>query len=211
MPSPFARAWQRYRTRKSRFGIWTDFLFLLLVVVMLVPPLRDAVQVGLVRAGLMQPHRIDQTIYIGRDKPIRVHDAFGRDTLIFNTFPRPTLYNFGGTWSPQSRAELRSLNRFAERYRGRIDVIFLTDEDTATVRKYWRRRKYNIPVYYYQPIDQEQNTHDIYDELRMNVPASLLIDRGGKVVVRKFGAAKWTGRRIEALADTLICYQNTKK
>lgn len=206
MPSPLKSAWQRYHSRKSRIGIWTDFLFLLLVVVMVVPPLRDAVQVGLVRVGLRQPHRIDVTMYADGSSPIVVKNSKGVDTLIFNTFPRPTLYNFGGVWSPQSRAELRSLNKFAERYRGRIDVVFLTDEDTATVNRYWRRRNYTIPVCYYQNIDAEPNLHGIYDELRMNVPASLLVDRGGKVVIRKFGAAKWTGRRIEGLADTLICY-----
>lgn len=209
--SPLKSAWQRYRSRKSRVGIWTDFLFLLIVVVMIIPPLRDAVQVGLVRVGLRQPHRTDETIYAGNSSPVVVKNAKGCDTLIFNTFPRPVLYNFGGTWSPQSRAELRSLNKFAERYRDKIDVVFLTDEDTATVGRYWRKKHYTIPVCYYNSIDEEPNEHNIYDELRMSVPASLLIDRGGKVVIRKFGAAKWTGRRIEGLADTLICYQNAKK
>lgn len=200
--SALKRAWQHYKGRKSKFGIITDFLFLLFAIFVLVEPLRFGTMVSLSRIALSQPIEDEQVEYI--DTTGFVFTTIdGVDTLLMKSRDVVEIYNFGGTWSAQSCAELRSLNKLALMYRGKINVFFLTDEDPEVVVKYFAKKKYIIkPLFYKEDVITEAPS--MMQEVFSHVPTSLVVSKQGRVAIKSVGAAKWTGSRIEATINSMM-------
>lgn len=196
-------AWQKYRARKSTLGIVTDFLFLVIVLVFVIPPLRFGATVQIARLTLHEPNPIDDIYYLGEDKTLTLKNISGTDTTILRQTDRPVIINFGCVTNPQSCAELKSLNKLSAGFAGRLDVYFITDDDTAAVRRYFGRHRYTIKPLFYEPQYFDANDHELFHELQASLPASLLIAPNRRIVIKKFGAAKWTGKNIEAIVDSV--------
>ncbi len=195
------KAWQHYRQRKSKLGIVTDFLFLVFAIVVLTPPLRFGVGVILSRLALTQPKAYEQTEYLPNEG-LQLHTANGLDTIIMTNLLRPAVYNFGSTWSAQSCAELRSLNKFAQRYANRIDVFFITDEEPSDVERYFNKKGYTIRPLFYNK-ETIENSPEMMHDILIAVPATFMVNANGRIVVKSVGAAQWTGNRIESIAEKL--------
>ncbi len=203
-----SRAWKRYRGRKTRIGIVIDFAFLFAVLILAIAPLRRGVMTYILRCAASQPDIYEQIVFVGANDSILATTATGADTTLRFPPGRPTLINTASVWSAQSRAELRSLNIAAERWTG-IDFYMLVSADEAEdMTKYMRRKRYT-GLHMLIVRDNEDDEAEIFDDgveepstglvadMRNSIPATLLIDRDGKVIIKKLGAAKWTGRRIE--------------
>lgn len=198
------RAWKKYCARKSKAGMCCDFLILLLVIFLCAAPLRMMLHIGLVRLTACQPNRIDDSFYVNKTDTLIAKTSDNNDTCVFLCSNRPTLYNFGSLNSAQSRAELRSLNKLALKYKNRLCVLFLTDSTPDEVIKYFGKHGYIITPVFLPSTDDFLQEHDIISELRFSVPASLLVNSEGKVIIKKFGAAKWIGNKIEQTIDEVI-------
>jgi len=200
--SVLKRAWQHYSSRKSKFGIVTDFLFLVFAVFVLVEPLRFGTMVWLSRIALSQPIENEQVEYVDT-VGYTFKTIEGSDTLMMKHRDVIEIYNFGGTWSAQSCAELRSLNKLAILYGDNIRIFFITDEEPQVVGKYFNKKKYIIKPLFY---DNEEMSESITNlqEVISHVPATLLVTQEGRVVVKSIGAARWTGRRIEGTINKLL-------
>lgn len=201
--SLFRRTWARYRARKSARGVALDFLFLAAVVVAVVPPLRRGVMTYALRATLVQPQPYDKIVFLAEADGARLLTPAGRDTLLVFPPPRPVMVNVGSVWSAQSRAELRSMAAAAERLRGRVDFFFVSADEPADVLAYFRRRGYSAlrPLFTLRPASDPADGGDgLVAQMAMSVPSSIIVNSCGQVVVKKLGAARWTG----ALAETLF-------
>ena len=202
--SLIANAWRTYRKRKTRIGIITDFLFLIIVIVAVVPQLRLGFCVYAIRATLTQPRPYDKVLYLQNDSSV-VQTAAGADTTVHWINSRPTIYNFCSLLSAQSRAEMKSLNHIAEYYQGSLNVYLITDDDPEEFLKYINKRgyKYVRPLFYTDD-NEAIAEHDFISEIRNSVPSTLLISSKGRVLVKKFGAAKWYGNRVKNMIDETI-------
>lgn len=197
-------AWVKYRARKSKIGIITDFFFLFLVLVFLIHPLRFGISVYLSRLALTEPNVINETYYMSSEETMQFRTATGCDTTILGQFSHPTIINFGCTTNPRSCAELKSLNKLWAKYSSKINVYFITDENPADVEKYFTRHDYTLIPLFYNSEDFNWAGHDIEHELQASVPATLVIGNDGQIAIKKFGAAKWTGEKVEHIIDSLI-------
>lgn len=201
--SLLAKVWRRYRARKSLRGIVSDFLFLLVMVVALAPPLRRGVMACVVRATLVQPHLYDKIVFVETADTARFVTPEGADTLVALPFRRPALFNVGSVWQAQTRAELGSLNDLARRYAGQIDVFFVSADAPADVAAYLGEQGYSAlrPLFFgvddSEPGGGEERMGGVLSQLLMSVPSSALIRPDGLIVVKKLGAAKWVGGRVE--------------
>ncbi len=202
--SVIRKAWQTYRKRKTRIGIFIDFLFFAIILIVAVPQLRLGFCVYAIRATLTQPRQTDRVIYIPNDSST-LRTAHGSDTTIHWLNDTPTLYNFGSIQSAQSRAEMRSLNRLAERYADSVRVIFLTEDEPEEVLEYINKRKYFAlrPLFYVQE-EEFWASHDFTSEMKKSIPSSILITDKGRVVIKKFGAAKWIGKKVDRILHEII-------
>ena len=130
------RAWESYRNRKTRAGIVLDFLILVAVVVLLVPSLRMGVMVNVIRITLRQPQRYIEQTKMLIPSWLVFSDSDGRVVTLPDTLSRPILINFAATWSPQSRAEMKSLNLFEKIYGDYVDLYVVFTEERDEVERY---------------------------------------------------------------------------
>lgn len=194
------RAWIKYRARKSTIGIWFDFILLAFVITLCVPNLRFMLQTGLVRLTLCQPVALETILFVGNSEYFEVKNLAGIDTTLnFSSDKAAVLYNFGSIKNPQTCAELRTLNKFAKKYRDNIDVIFLTDDEPDEVKAFFDKRNYIIKPLFFELSEHFLARHDMVSELCSSLPASLLVNEKGRIIIKKFGAAKWSGSRIDAI------------
>lgn len=200
--SVLKRAWQHYRSRKSKMGIITDFLFLVFAVFVLVEPLRFGTMVWLSRIALSQPIENEQVEYLDTIA-YSFKTVEGCDTTMMKEREGVEIYNFGGTWSAQSCAELRSLNKLAKSYEGKVKVYFITDEQPEVVVRYFKKKGYIIKPLFY---DQEEASQKLSNmqEVLSHVPATLLVTQQGRVVIKSIGAARWTGKKIDGTVNRLL-------
>ncbi len=210
-----SRAWRRYRGRKTRVGIAVDFAFLVAVIVVAIAPLRRGLMTYILRCAASQPEVYEQLVFVGASDSIEATTPTGADTTLRFPPQRPTLINTASVWSAQSRAELRSLNIAAGEWTGINFYVLISADEADDMAKYMRRKKYtNLRMLVLH--DNEDDDAEIFDDgvdepsiglvadMRNSIPATLLVDRDGKVIIKKLGAAKWTGRRVEAAYQLAI-------
>lgn len=199
-----ASAWRKYRARKSIIGIITDFMFLAIVLVFVIPPLRFGVSVYISRIALREPNPIEDIYYITDNNVTTLTTTSKKDTTILQEIPRLTIVNFGNTTTAQSCAELKSLNKLQEKYKDEISIYFITDEEVEEVTKYFKRHKYTIKPLFYQGIEYDISDHDMIHELQSSVPSTIVIAPNKRIIIKKFGAARWVGKKIETIIDKYI-------
>lgn len=195
------RVWRKYRARKSTLGIWCDFVVLIAVVILAVPSLRFLVNIGIVRLMSCQPSAVDVELYVSNTDGLDVRTSDGADTCILCDITSPALYNFGSLKSAQTCAELRSLNKFALKYCHEVEVFFLTEESPDEVIPYFSSHGYVVKPLFYHRTDDFTMQHDMISELCSSEPATLLVNADGRVIIKKFGAAKWTGKKIDHIVS----------
>lgn len=202
------RAWARYRSRKSRKGIATDFAVLAVAITLAVGPLRRGVMTYALRCIIAQPRAYEAIAYTVAADSIEAMTPRGGDTTLHFPPSRPTTLNSASLWSAQSRAEMRSLNAAAEKWTG-IRFYVITDVDEMTeMGEYMRKKGYNSlrllgHKRQAQGIDDTNQRGSaemgVAHELLNSVPSTIVVDGGGQVIVKKLGAAKWTGRNIDEI------------
>lgn len=206
------RAWARYRARKTRKGIVIDFAFLAVVVILAVAPLRRGMMTYALRCTISQPSAYEAIVYADAGDSVVAVSQTGTDTTLHFPPSRPVVLNSASVWSAQSRAEMRSLNTAAEQWTEVLFLVVVDPEEADDMARYMKKKKYNglhlLSRSTRHECDDMQDVADIdervlTDEILGSVPATLIVDTDGRVVVKKFGAAKWTGKRIDAIFGQL--------
>ncbi|AOW19703.1 TlpA family protein disulfide reductase [Urechidicola croceus] len=107
------------------------------------------------------------------------------------------LVNFWATWCPSCRAEKPSIQKLYIDYSGKVDFIFITNEDSQTIKKYLDKYNYNLPIY-----NQMSNGPSEFNV--SSIPATYLLNKKGEIIVHKVGAADWNSEKFRKLLDELI-------
>lgn len=202
------RAWERYRSRKSRKGIATDFAVLVVAIILAVGPLRRGVMTYALRCIIAQPRSYEAIAYAVAADSIEATTPRGGDTTLHFPPKRPITLNSASLWSAQSRAEMRSLNAAAERWTGIMFYVITDEDEMAEMGEYMREKSYSS----LRLLGHKRKAGDLEsagqvdgaeiglaDELLNSVPSTVVIDGEGQVMVKKLGAAKWTGRDIDEI------------
>ena len=97
---------------------------------------------------------------------------------------RPVLVEFWATWCPPCRKSIPHLNEIYAKYKSQgLEIVGITDEDEATVKKFQRQ----IPMEYNVAINTPQS---VYQQFGVEaIPTAFLVNKGGKIV--------WTGHPME--------------
>ncbi len=95
------------------------------------------------------------------------------------------ILNFWATWCAPCIAEMPSLTRLKEATLD-VGVVFacVTHEPVATVREFLDKRDVDVPIYV---VDG-----DVPECFKSRaIPATFVLDKNGRIVLRHFGAAAW--------------------
>lgn len=200
------KAWATYKNRKTRLGIVIDFCLVALLIFITIPDLRMRLMVNTIRLTLRQPQAIQDERYYLSPRALRAYTSEGELFEWPDSLGKPLLMNFGALWSAQNRAELKSLNVFWEKYREQIDVLYITFDAADEVEEYMEARRYGFKRLYIREDEMSQLEREedgMIVDLIYSIPSSVLLDTDERVVVKKFGAAKWRGGRVDDIMQSI--------
>jgi thiol-disulfide isomerase/thioredoxin len=135
--------------------------------------------------------------------PLWFSDGEGHDLTLADFRSRPVLLNIWATWCVPCRQEMPSLDRLQSMV-GKSQLLVLPlsidRQGAATVRRFYRELGLKALEIYLDP-----SANASRDLATVGVPTTLLIDRDGREIGRKIGAAEWDSAAVvELLRRRLI-------
>jgi len=111
------------------------------------------------------------------------------------------LLNFWASWSGPCKEEMPSIEALYQHYKER-DFAFLTIsidyEGPEPVRKFIEKHRYRFSVL----LDPKGKTLDLFEINK--IPATLIIDKEGKMIGRVIGPRNWDSPEVFSLIDQLL-------
>ncbi|NAS32757.1 redoxin family protein [Flavobacteriaceae bacterium R38] len=107
------------------------------------------------------------------------------------------LINFWATWCPPCIAEMPDLQKLYDEYGDKIVFLFVTNENAKTVNTFFNKNGYKLPVY-----QSRKKAPEIL--FSRSIPTTYLIDKEGKIVIEKTGAADWDSKKVKDQIDLLL-------
>lgn len=190
----------QYLNKNSKLKIAGDIFFYLLIILLIIPGTRREIISTVKRLTLMKP-RISETAapvsLIAEDYLFTIEDQEGR----IHNFSRYTgevmFINFWATWCPPCRAEMPSIQRLYDKYGSKVKFILITSEEATPVNTYINKYNYSFPVYF-----QRSN---LPPSFRVSaIPHTYIIDREGRILLSKTGAAKWDSEDFMEFLDSIL-------
>lgn len=176
----------------------SNFLFVLVLALFLIPYTRGMLQVYLTRFFSFSPSVIEQK----DQKHIASYnwrlEGVNTESLDFSKSKgQVVLVNFWATWCPPCIAEMPSLQNLYTDYKHNVSFLFVTNEEDAVLDKFMKTKGYNFPIYrshstFPAPLDGS------------SLPTTYVIDKKGTIVMDKIGAANWNSKKVRNLLDDLI-------
>lgn len=126
-----------------------------------------------------------------------IHDLAGKVTSMDELKGKVVLVNFWATWCPPCRAEIPALIQLQEKYRDRLQVIGISeDDDLEAVHEYVKKMGINYPV-----VMATTELTSAYGGVAA-LPTTFVVDTEGQVVQRHLGLldAESTDSEVRALA-----------
>lgn len=110
---------------------------------------------------------------------------------------RVVFINFWRSWNIPSEAEVESIQKLYDDFKGRIDFYIITNEERAPVEKFMEDHGFTFPVTYSivgdpMPVDGSKP------------PRSYLLDKEGRIVISREGVADWDNDKIYFLIESLL-------
>ncbi len=180
---------------------WSNILFVLFLAWMLFFP-KNPVRIWLTEAmGFLRTQV--ESFELDKDeqyslRPVdfqwKLYDLQGNEMTFAQFKGKPVLINLWATWCPPCVAELPSLAALRKAYGDRVHFIFLAEDHPEKVRAFLRERQLDIPVYFSgrgrPPMIQSRS-----------IPTTFIIDKQGRIRVKKTGAMDWNTGKIKKLLD----------
>ena len=176
-----------------------DFLLLLLIVLMVLPQTRQPIQIAFHSVlSSFAPSVINNE----EQKRIlfeswRLRDLDGNEFNFNNSKNRVVIVNLWATWCPPCIAEFQGIQNLYDDYGGKVDFILVSDESPMTIQNFLNDNEYNIKVY--TPISEYPSYFD-----SKSIPRTYIIDRQGRIVIDKKGAANWNSKKVRDQLDKLL-------
>ena len=180
-------------------GKLINILFILLIVALLYPPTGREIKATAYRLLALSPFvtkesdRMEVLDYNWALKEIESGTAFNME----EARGKVVLVNLWATWCPPCIAEMPSLQKLYDDYKGKVVFLFVTDEGSKKVNAFMEKNEYNLPIY--------NSLSKIPAELySRSIPATYLLDSNGKIVIKKKGAADWNSETVREQIDMLL-------
>ncbi|WP_372974863.1 TlpA family protein disulfide reductase [Muriicola sp.] len=105
--------------------------------------------------------------------------------------------NFWASWRLPSAAELKSIQKLYDRFKGQVDFYIITDEEREPVKEFMEENDLYFPVTYL--IIGEKSPLQV-----MEPPATYILDKQGNIVVKRDGIGDWDSTKIVGLINKLL-------
>jgi thiol-disulfide isomerase/thioredoxin len=191
---------RQYFRSRSPFRLTTDLLFYLLILALLLPFSRKYVATGMNKLIMRRPAIISEASRASLsddDFDWMLEDMEGT-AVPFGKFRNEMVFlSIWATWCPPCRAEMPNIQRLYEQYGDCVKFVLASQEAPETILGYLQDHGFTMPVYrLVQNPPARLSTSSI--------PTTFLITPGGKIAVRKTGAARWDGKFFKEYLDEIL-------
>jgi len=175
-----------------------NIIFLIVIAIFIIPQTRKPIQV-FIQKGLarISPSIIEDNKQSSiADYNWKLKDENGTILNFEDTKEKVVLVNFWATWCPPCIAEMPSLQKLYDDYNDKIEFVFISDESFKKINSFLEKNNYSFKVY------NEASRSDFFNV--RGIPRTFLIDKKGKVVIDKTGAANWNSESVRQTIDDLL-------
>jgi thiol-disulfide isomerase/thioredoxin len=105
--------------------------------------------------------------------------------------------NFWASWRLPCAAELKSIQKLYDTFKGQVDFYIITNEERLPVRTFMEENNFVFPVTYLI----------IGDKAPLPIlqpPGSYILDKNGNIVVKEDDIADWDNKTIFSLIENLL-------
>lgn len=196
------------KDKKKFWKITSNIIFGLIVLVMLIPTSRIWVQQGLMKIGLFKP-KLEQPAAAPaaeattEDKaPVTAvfSDDAGQPVDILDLKGKVVFLNFWATWCPPCKAEMPSIQKLVEKFKGNDKVVFMLVEiehEKDKAHAFLKDNKLKLPIYYPES--------EIPSEwLGQSIPTTVILDKDGRIAARHEGMADYDRKEVFEFITDLI-------
>ncbi|MGM0635000.1 MAG: redoxin domain-containing protein [Bacteroidota bacterium] len=177
---------------------WSNILFVVFVILLLIPQTRMPIQVFVNR---LNPFSASTIAEDKRDEISSYNWSLvdrKQQAIDFNrSKSKVVLINFWGSWCPPCVAEMPELQELYDDYGDKVDFYFVAHDKEKSVEKFMQKHQYDFPVFY--PINDPPNPI-----AANSLPTTYVISKSGEIVVEKTGYAKWNSDKTRNLLDELL-------
>lgn len=177
---------------------WSNLLFIMIILLLIIPNTRTPIQVGVNRLLAFSPSEVDKA---ERKEIVSYHwefyDLDERKRNFKEAEGKVAIVNLWATWCPPCIAEMPSLAALHDSYGDRVEFYFVSQEEPEKLRTFLDKKNYSIPVF--RPATLPPPGLD-----SKRLPTTYLIDKKGEIVIEKSGAADWNSDKVRGLIDELL-------
>ncbi|UZH54668.1 TlpA family protein disulfide reductase [Salinimicrobium tongyeongense] len=177
---------------------WSNILFIIVIILLLVPQTRKPIQVGLNRVISFSPSKIaEDEREVLEDYNWNLINLEGEPVNFKSSIGKVAVVNLWATWCPPCIAEMPSFQKLYNEYGDKIDFYFVSTEEAAKLQQFLDKKNYRLPVY--QPLDMAPQKLQ-----SRSLPTTMVISKNGKIAVNKKGSANWNDSGFKELLDQLL-------
>lgn len=177
---------------------WSNILFIILIVLLLIPQTRKPIQVTMNRIISFSPSKIaEEDREMLQDYDWNLVNMEGQPVNFQSSIGEVAVINLWATWCPPCIAEMPSFQKLYNEYGGKVNFYFISTEETEKLKQFLEKKDYRLPVY--QPLDMAPQKLQ-----SRTLPTTFVISRDGKIAVNKKGSANWNDSGFKKLLDELL-------
>jgi thiol-disulfide isomerase/thioredoxin len=184
---------------KKSSGKGFNIILIVILVLLIIPQTRQPIQVGLHRVlGLFGPSfkSVEKAQTIS-DYNWTLQSESGELFNFNDAKEKVIVINFWATWCPPCIAEMPSLEKLYQAYQDEVVFLFVSNEDLDKLQNFKEKHNYQFPVY--KAATKPPSEFDIN-----SIPRTFVIDKNGKIVVDKTGAANWFSDGFKEKLELLL-------
>lgn len=179
---------------------WSDYLFGVFLLLLLIPQTRKPIQVVVNKAKILvwSPSIMaaeDQAQLMPFDYKVLSLDGTPKTIAVGKG--KVTFISYWATWCAPCLAELPSIEKLYADYGKQINFVLLTNEESETVKTFLKKKPYTLPIF----IPRMAPPELLLDK---SIPTNYLIDQNGKIISKATGAADWNSKKVRNVIDALL-------
>lgn len=184
----------KFLNKKNLVNILLIGFFLVLLFVPLAKALmiRGLMEIGLFSPGVEATETTEATAGTMDLSGIKFKDATGKVVDLGQLKGKVIFLNFWATWCPPCLAEMPSVNKLYEQFKGDKEVVFIlvdADSDFAKSQNYMNGKGYQMPVYHVASNIPEQI-------FKGSLPTTVVFDKQGRIAYNEIGAANYASTKF---------------
>ena len=177
---------------------WVNIILIVIIIAMILPQTRTPISIVFNKLIASNPSVTDVEERPEIESYNWILEDRFENEVDFNQFRgKVILINYWATWCPPCIAEMPSLEKVYQDYKDEVVFLFISGEDLETSQGFMNAKGYDLPVY-----RMKTNYPDPLEGYKL--PTSYLIDKKGRIVIKKEGAADWNSTGFRKTLEELL-------